>query len=239
MGWPQMTDCDTWPTPSEGCYMGCTIPEGTDEELLDAVAIEAGVILRTLSGHRFGTCTDTIRPICECPTCRGPCCCSNAGDRIRLSSPLGPVTSVVEVNVDGAEVDEDTWRFYPSSQLLYAVPPLIWPKRDHKWADCDADGTMCVDVVIGYEPDAWALAVHSELACELLKACTDQKCRIPRNATQVTGQGITVSLSATELKQFIPSVSAWVAAVNPDGALTLPRLYSPDLGGGDSGCGCH
>lgn len=224
-------DCDTWPVPTAGdCVSGCTIPDDVDPDLLEAASAQAGVILRTLSGNRVGTCTDTIRPLSECGVCRGFCRCGS-GDRIRVLSSSGPVVSVTEVTVDGVEVPDDEWRFYPSSQLLYRVPPEVWPYRDTKWADCDAVGSMCVDVLVGSVPDAWALAVHAELTCELLLSCTGGKCRIPRNATQVSGQGVTVTLSEVELKQFIPAVAGWVAAVNPAGATQPTRVWSPDTGG--------
>jgi hypothetical protein len=46
-------------------------------------------------------------------------------------------------------------------------------------------------------------------------------------------------LSATELKQFIPAVAGWVAAVNPDSMRQPATVSSPDLdqpcaGGGGS-----
>lgn len=244
-------DCDTWPvplvdlsTPEDYCVNGCVIPADTDSDLLEAASILAGTILRTLSGQRVGTCETTIRPLPECGVCRGHCVCSGAGDRIRLSSPQGPITAVSEVTVDGSPLLPDQWRYFPSGQLLYAVPPDVWPTQDVKWADCGDSGTMCVTAVIGYEPDAWALSVHAELTCELLKSCAGDECRIPRNATQVTGQGISITLSPTELKQFIPSVAGWVAAVNPNNAQSFAKVWSPDLmgcggsgGGGDSSTG--
>lgn len=224
-------DCDTWPVPEAGeCASGCTIPADADPDLLEAASIQAGVILRTLSGNRVGTCTDTIRPLSECGVCRGFCRCGS-GDRIRVLSSSGPVVSVTEVTVDGDVVPSTEWRFYPSSQLLYRVPPDVWPNLDTKWADCGDPDTMCVQVVVGSVPDAWALAVHAELTCELLASCTTGKCRIPRNATQVSAQGVTVTLSEIELKQFIPAVAGWVAAVNPAGATQPTKVWSPDTSG--------
>lgn len=227
-------DCDTWPVPlidlsepADFCVNGCTIPADTDLDLLESASVQAGIILRILSGGRVGTCTDTLRPLSECYTCRGICCCGS-GDRIRVTSSQGPVTAITKVMVDGTEVDEDLWRFYPSGQLLYRVPPDVWPRRDTKWADCTDDGTMCVDATIGNPPDDWAISVHAELVCELLKSCAGGACRIPRNATNVVGQGVTVTLSPTELKQFIPSVAGWVAAVNPDNAQQPTKLFTPD-----------
>jgi hypothetical protein len=97
---------------------------------------------------------------------------------------------------------------------------------------------MCVEVLVGSEPDPWALSVHAELTCELLLSCTGGECRIPTNATQVTGQGVTITLSATELVNFIPSVAAWVTAVNPMKATQPSKVWSPDLAGcGGSGGG--
>lgn len=227
-------DCDTWPVPlldyggEDLCVNGCTIDADTDPELLEQTSVLAGTILRTLSGNRVGTCSDTIRPLSECGVCRGWCRCGS-GDRIRVLSSNGPILEVTQVSVDGVPVSGDTWRFYPSSQLLYRVPPDVWPTRDVKWADCGDPDTMCVDVLVGSEPDAWALNVHAELTCELLKACTGGPCRLPRNATTISGQGVTVTLTPDQINQFLPSVSAWVAAVNPSKATQPTKLFSPDL----------
>lgn len=229
-------DCDTWPVPETGCYGGCTIADDADMGVLTAASVRAGIILRTLSGGRVGTCEDTLRPLAECARCTGGCTCGS-GDRIRIATFSGPVTAVTTVWVDGTPVDGDTWRFFPSGQILYRVPPDVWPRKDVKWADCGDTDTMCVDVVVGYEPDAWALAVHAELTCELLNACTNGPCRIPKNATSVSGSGVTVSLSPVELSQFIPSVAGWVAAVNPNNAVALPQVFSPDLAGPGFGGG--
>lgn len=236
-----MMDCDTWPVPlmpydnTDLCVGGCTIDADTDPDLLELASIQAGVILRTLSGGRVGTCEDVIRPLSECRKCRGGCRCLDAGDRIRISSNHGPVTAVTEVDDGGTILDPDVYRFYPSGQTLYRVPPDVWPNRDLKWADCGDPDTFCVTVVIGYEPDALALAVHAELTCELLKSCNGDECRLPSQAAVISGQGVTINLTPEQVAQFIPSVSRWVAAVNPDKAQSLPRLHSPDL---DNGHGC-
>lgn len=234
-------DCDTWPVPETGeCSGGCTIPADTDEAIITAASIKAGDILHTLSGGRAGLCEDVLRPIGECcGGCSGRCRCAGSGDRVRLQSSAGPVSAVTEVKVDGVVVPSELWRYYPSSETLYRVPEGLWPRVDRKWADCDQPETMCVTVAIGYQPDSWALSVHAELTCELIKSCTGGKCRIPSNATQVNAQGISITLTATEAKQFIPAVAGWVAAVNPDGAGNVSRVFSPDTAmEGNPGCGC-
>lgn len=222
-------NCDTWPIPQAGdCVNGCTIPEDVDADVLEAASIKAGVILYTLSGHRVGLCADTVRPATECGTCSGRCYCTNAGDRITLSSGLGPITGVGEVNIGGDVLDASEYRFYPSGQVLYRRPPEVWPTSDLKWAECGDPDTLCIQVLVGNAPDAWALDVHAELTCELVKACTGEECRIPSNATSVNSQGISITLTATEAKQFIPAVAGWVAAVNPNNAQDFSRVYSPD-----------
>jgi hypothetical protein len=223
-------DCDLWPVPEEGaCVNGCTIPADTDADLLESASVLAGTILRTLSGNRVGVCSDTLRPLSECGVCRGYCSCGS-GDRIRVLSSNGPVVSVTEVTVDGDIIPDDEWRFYPSSQLLYRVPPDVWPTKDLKWADCGDPDTMCVEVQIGSAPDAWALSVHAELVCELIKSCTSVACRLPSNASSVTGQGVSITLTPEDAKMFIPSVAGWVAAINPAGATQPTKVYSPDIG---------
>lgn len=231
-------DCDTWPVPDAGaCANGCVISADTNPALIVSASEQAGVILRTLSGGRAGTCTDTVRPVGEC--CNTRCRCCGSGDRVRVQSATGPVTAVTEVRVNGDVVPTTDYRFYPSTQLLYRVPPDTWPTVDQKWADCGDPNTMCVDVVVGYEPDSWAEQVHAELVCELLQSCTGGECRLPTNATSVNAQGISITLSPTELKQFIPSVAGWVAAINPNNGQNVSRLFTPDKdGGGTSGCGC-
>lgn len=154
-------NCDTWPVPEPGeCQGGCTIPPDVHPDLLAAAAEQAGIILRLLSGQTVGTCEDTIRPLGECPTCgRAPCC--GAGDRLHLTHAIGPVTQVFAVTIDGDPVSD--WTFHADTGLLYRIPPAQWPRRDKKFAACDQEGSMCVDVQIGHPPDAWDLAVHAEL----------------------------------------------------------------------------
>jgi hypothetical protein len=215
-------DCDLWPVPDEGtCVNGCTIPEDTDEELLAAASALAGTILRTLSGNRVGLCEDVLRPLSECGVCRGFCNCGS-GDRIRVLSSVGPVVAVTEVEVDGDIIPSTEWRFYPSSQLLYRVPPDVWPTRDTKWADCGDPDTMCVEVQIGSTPDAWALAVHAELTCELIKSCTGGACRLPSNACPSHSHRRTPKCSSP------PSQGGWPRST-PHQQPNQPRSIPPIL----------
>jgi hypothetical protein len=226
--------CADWGPVAEGCYSGCDMPADVAPDVLAVAQEQAAIMLRHLSGNQYGICTETLRPLGECPVCRrAPCC--GAPDRVKVTSGVGPVTEVTEVRVDGVAVDPAMWRFYPSTGLLYRLGEA-WPSRDNK---AEPVGSLEVDAVIGTVPDAWALAVYAELVCELVKSCTGQKCRLPRNATQVTSQGVTVSLSEVELKHLLPSVAGWVAAVNPLNKRQPAAVWSPDVvsvGGG--GCGC-
>jgi hypothetical protein len=231
--WPL---CDESPSesPSDVCLACCTSIAGADPEIVQRAISRASEMMRRLSGYNVGQCVAELRPLTTCSECRSSCC--GGSDGIRLEGPNGePVAEVLEVMVGATVVDESTYRFDVEKQMLWTVPPARWPKRDDRWADCGTEGAFCITALVGNEPDAWALKVARELACELVKSCTPgQKCRIPRNATQVVGQGITVTLSDRDFKVLLPEVGGWVEAVNPYNAVLPAKVFSPENRGGRS-----
>lgn len=233
-----MPDCDLdagtglltccWPDPP----LDRCCPDPTDEaeaaQIERAIAIATAILTRR-SGYTVGLCMATLRPLGPCRVCRSLLCCG-AGDWLHLSGPLGlPISAVVGVRLGPDPYEPSDWRWDASEGILWAVPPLRWPMRDEKWSECGFGEAFCIDVVVGNPPDAWALDVAAALACELVKSCRGDKCRLPKNATSVSGQGITVSLSDREIGDLIPEVSAWLTAVNPHGAMLPARISSPDL----------
>lgn len=212
-----MVDCP-WPIDVEDCCESTGLdPENPDDAAkIAAVIAQVSIMLSRWSGFAYGGCK-TVRPLSPCGECRTRCCLD--GDCIVLHD----VSEVLEVRVHG-EVVED-WHFDPARGILCAVPPTQWPTADPRFEDV---GALEVDVRIGAEPDAWALAVANELACELLLSCQKKQCRLPRNATTVTSQGVTITLTREEIEHLIPAASAWVAAVNPAGATAPARVFSPE-----------
>lgn len=205
-----------WPIDFNDCP-GCREPANADR--LAAIAAQVTTMLSRWSGFAYGGCR-TVRPLDPCGECRTGCCAS--GDCIVLHDASG----VTEVRIDGVVVPPEDYHFSAARGTLCAVPPLRWPTRDNLYSPV---GTLEVDVRVGAEPDAWALAVASELACELWKSCAgDKSCRLPKNVTRITAQNVTVELTQDEAKYALPAVAAWVNTVNPARAVVPARIFSPE-----------
>lgn len=189
-----------------------------DDPRAEQIVAQVSAMLSRLSGYAFGGCR-TIRPLEPCGSCRDGSCCT--GDCIILHS----VSSVTEVRVHGEVVDPALYHFDAARGILCAVPPLMWPNADPRY---ESVGALEVDARVGAEPDAWALAVANELACELLLSCMNKPCRIPNRATQVTSQGVTISFTNDEIRYALPSVWAWIEGVNPARATAPSRVFSPE-----------
>lgn len=195
---------------------------------VDSAISQVSDMLSRWSGYAFGGCK-TLRPLDPCGECRAGCC-SN-GDALILHD----ASSVLKVRVDGEVLDDSEWDFDASRGLLYRELGERWPNSDPRVAG--EPPAVEVDVRIGAEPDAWAKAVATELACELVRSCMGGKCRLPENATQVTSQGITITLDYDTLKFSLPSVIAWVSAVNPARATRPARISSPEARSARRGIG--
>ena len=221
-----MREC-SWDLDAEDC---CEPSESPGEERVEQLISVVSAMMSRWSGYTIGACTETVRPLDICGECRGWCC--GGRDGIRLSSNDGsPVSAVTAVRVDGVPLDESEYRYDAARGMLWKVGGA-WPMRDDRGLEDTEPGTFAVDVVTGAEPDAWALWVANVLLCEMIRDCIgDSQCRLPRNATQVSGQGVTIQLTDDEIQHSLPEVSAWVAAVNPHGARLPARIISPEVSG--------
>lgn len=229
----------SWPVDTSACCPPDTDDSPEHVALVESTVARVSAMLTRLSGYSVGQCVATVRPLDACSGCRRSCC--GGADGIRLVGPESLwVDSVTEVRDGITVVDPSTYRWDVPEQTLWRVPPDRWPSRDTRWDDCGTGSAFCVDVTVGSEPDAWALQVAATLTCELINACTGGKCRIPKNATQVSAQGITITLSDEELMGLLPEVAGWVKSVNPHKSVLPARVFSPDLdqqgtrGGGGS-----
>lgn len=218
-----------WPIDLDATCQSFTPPLDENDEKVVRILEAVSSMMSRWSAYSIGLCQESVRPLSICPKCRSACC--GAADGIRLSSEEGsPVHDVTEVRLDGLPVPEEQWRYDRPTGMLWAVPPLTWPTSDRRDLPSTAEGTFEVDITTGAEPDGWAMWVAEQLAIELLRSCFDQKgCRLPRNVTSVSGQGVTVQLSDEEINHMIPEVGAWVAAVNPAKATLPARISSPEV----------
>lgn len=224
-----VTDPCLWKIDPGQCCKGMSC--GTDPAVIDAAIVSASRIMRSLSGNMIGQCTQTLRPLFMCATCRSSCC--GGADGVQLQGRLGePVTEVLAVKIGPEVVDPSTYWF--EDGMLWRVPPDRWPRKDPKWQACGVGTAFCIDVLAGVAPDGWALQVASALVCELAKACTGEKCRLPRNTVSINGQGVTVTMKEADLVAYLPEVAAWAKQVNPRHATVPAVVMSPETAGGAS-----
>ncbi|HET6479881.1 MAG TPA: hypothetical protein VFG35_07570 [Actinoplanes sp.] len=164
-----------------------------------------------------------------CGGCFGTCSCTPLSEAILPS----PVHSVQEVKVDGVVLTPGTDYHVDDFRKLVRLGGQSWPIcQDFTKADTQTD-TWSVTFTVGEEvPAAGKLAV-GELACEIVKACSGQACAIPKNATQVTRQGITIDFPTfTDLLERgllgLRWTDTFIATYNPNRLRAVPMVYDVD-----------
>lgn len=207
-----------WPT------AGCPACDGSDclskvqREDIEAWAISD---LWEATGRIYGTCEVTVLPCHNpgvlCGACWGSlrsCGCRSVPE-IKLP---GPVAEVIEVIIDGAVLDDSAYRI-DDYQWLVRLDGGSWPNAD----PIDPD-SFSVTYLQGVPPPAGAGIVVGMLACSR-SGCTNGACKIPKRATQVSRQGVTMILSESAFG--VLDVDSWVTNAN------APRfagaVHSPDL----------
>lgn len=219
------------------------------------IAVE---ILWNLSGRQFGLCTVTVRPcrtpcvqmaglaplygggsywprmvdgawINGCGECVTDCSC---GPLCEVVLP-GPVDSVVEVMIDGDVIASTDYLVYDHRKLIRRNTAACWPTCQHLERPLTDEGTFGVTYRQGIPVTAAGRAAAGTYACEILKSCLGQACRLPKRVQSVTREGVTMSvLDPMEMidtgRTGIPEVDMWLVAVNPGGLRQGARVYSPD-----------
>lgn len=248
---------------------------------IDSSILAASQMLWGLTGRQFGCCTVSIRPCracrdeccvpgtgwggisgypwypvhqadgtwtnVSCP-CQDECSCVNLCE-IPLPSP---VCSVDEVLIDGVEVDSATYRVDEFRKLV-RLGADCWPTCNDLTKPTTEEGTWEVTVTYGRPVPELVKRAASEFACELIKDCVNRPCKLPRNVTAVTRQGITEVFP--DPYQFLTNgytglflTDLAIRTYNPNRLMRSPLVYSPDVGnkwrrttwvdGDDTGPGC-
>lgn len=173
----------------------------------------------------------------------GSCSCWDAGQWLGatfIPSPFGswagthtapvavklphPYPSDVSVTINGDVFT--AWR----------VSGTGWVERTdgRPWPVCHPD-TVEITYTPGKAPPAGGVRAAVSLAAELLKASIGQPCRLPRNVTAVTRQGVTQQRSAPvdalDGLTGLVEVDQWIRSVNPGRRATRGRVWSPDIPG--------
>lgn len=158
----------------------------------------------------------------------GAACGCLGAKQVRL---FGPASNVAEVKVDGMVLDPSAYRLDPGGYLV-RTDGGTWPLCQDLSQPDTAEGTWSVTYQPGQPVDALGAWAAGVLAGEYVKACTGGQCRLPKSVTQITRQGVTMTLSAgmfPDGKTGIEEVDSWLERWNPNGHTSPPAVYSPDV----------
>ena len=223
-----------------------------DAEVVQRNAAEnmAVSVIWALSGRQFGVCPVTTRP---CPPqqhlfryrydwpvtayyglseldrylliqgcgCAGYC--RESGPSM-LHLP-GPVQSVTTVTIDGIQLDPATYRL--EGDVLYRLGG-IWPSQN-LGLPAGENGTWTVEYMQGTPPPAGTGKLVGLLALEFLNACNGGKCRLPRNVSNVSRQGVSFDMyNPNDIydsgKTGLAEIDMWLAAINPHHLACAPEV---------------
>lgn len=257
MGAPCMSTCTPWADETDLCSP-CDEPGYSfDTSLMDDMLQAASDILFELSARRFpGSCSDTVRPCGPRSGCVGRdfygrnraswCGCRGIHQcgSVRLSQvTLGvyPVTDITEVKVDGEVLDPSLYRVDDFRWLVRLNDPdgsnPGWPTCQRMDLADTEDDTFAVTVTYGSEPPVAGRRAAAVLACQLSLACQPEtvgECRLPRGLTQISRQGVDISIlspsTVEEMKAALPEVALFLDAYNRGGVMRRAVVASPDVG---------
>jgi hypothetical protein len=242
-----------WPVSQTSCVPAEA--DRTDDEQARYVRLLAlgTETLWRASGRRYGLCVSTVRP--DVPECCaglseafsvpshgwGPrldagvwsnSACGSGRHGITVALP-GHVRGVTEVRVDGTALPTSAYRV-DDHRLLVRQDGKSWPPQ--AWnLPAGSPGTWTVTYSHGLPVDELGSNALAAYVCELWKASTGQKCRLPARVEGIFRQGVNIDFSDDNLdllskgRTGIPEADQWLALVNPKGYSGPSWVYSPDL----------
>ena len=166
--------------------------------------------------------------------CTHDCSCTTVCE-VKLPGPVGRVDAV---RVDGVELPGDWYRVDNGNRLVWVGDPdqpemeCPWPLCQDMSAPSSAEGTFAVTYLQGIPVDGLGAYAAGVLACEYAKACSGQACRLPRNVTSLTRQGVGMAIAPTEFADGltgIPEVDSYIRYWNPNLLKQPSRVWSPDV----------
>lgn len=245
--------CEAW-TPIWCCAL--TGESAATSGYAVASATEA---LWNASGQQFGLCEVTLRPCrrtCHggawpfadnwwewtgggwprpllfdgawfnivCGSCAGSCSCTVLEETVLPA----PVHDVTQVKVDGIPLATSAYRL-DDGRVLTRVDGGRWPAcQDLSAADTEPD-TWSVTARFGRPVTTLGRQAVGELACEIMRACAGEDCRLPRNITSLARQGVTISLPETgDTLESLFFTDLFVKTYNPRRLPGRPMVYDVD-----------
>ncbi len=265
---PNQDVCSAWATVDDVCEPCNTY--ALDLTLLDDWLLVASNILYRLTGRQWpGICQDTVRPVPRYEQLiqwsqlrdwqgvygwsgssldgrTGLCGCNRTDRAVCRSVPeitLGgsyPITSVVQILVDGAVLNPARYRVDDNFWLVRlpdadGTRPGFPCCNDQVLASTEPD-TWQVTYTFGSLPDSGGVKAAASLGCQLYLACepeTTGGCRLPQRVTHLSRQGVDITvLDPLDLfeqgRTGLPEVDLWIQSVNPGKISRRATVLSPD-----------
>lgn len=239
--------------------LSCCADWDTYDPDLQTAAMEYGAFtMWAATGRQYGTCERTVRPCGRfCGSSpygyywsygtwvpyvmggvwRNCYCGDGAGCTCEPSCQVwlpGPVASVPATGVsqDGEIVPVDAWRV-DNGQWLVRTDGECWTQCQDYNVD-SGEGTLFVTYQQGLAVPSVVAKAAGELACEWVKSCLGQPCRLPSRLQSLTRQGVSVSMVPFEdlLKHGLTGVATVdqvIMGLNPGGLWSRMRISSPDM----------
>ncbi len=166
--------------------------------------------------------------------CRELCGC---GFTSRVKLPGFPVTSILEVKIDGVVIADTEYRL-DEWQWLTRMNDARWPACQQLDRADTEEGTWTVTYEFGQAPPLPGVAAAAELACQLYKACEGSAdCQLPAGTTKVTRQGVQIerapflswALKDGAWATGLPLVDVFLSAYNPFRLQRRSTVWSPDV----------
>lgn len=232
-----------------GAFDESTFP-GLDENR-QAVALDnAAETIRLLTASLTANCPRTIRPCREGGLAASgwhwsgstwtphinfdgewvnSCSCEGAACISHNWLDLGAIAEVISVRLDGRVLDPSEYTVLDDRYLI--AQEGYWPSVQDMAAPATEVGTF--EVV--YRPGLplgpageWALG---QLACEYAKALCGQRCALPKNVTEITRRGVSMTIVPGLFGDGltgIRDVDIFIQSRNPQGIRVPSGIASPD-----------
>lgn len=254
--------CGTWPVIwPRNCDL-----TGVSPEITGAAAEAATEMLYQLTAQRFGLCTVALRPCREecygngslvwggwwqygtypqpywyngvwynmgCGQCTNGCSC------MAISETLlpGPVNEIISVKVDGVTLVPGADYRVDDYRKLVRLGGAVWPYcNDLSKTSADDVGTWEVVASYGEPIPTLGKLAMGEIACQMVDFLTGGDCGLPPGVTEVSRQGVTLSLAnttldLTQLYARYPIAYQFIKTYNPYNLMSRSAAY--DLDGPD------
>lgn len=161
------------------------------------------------------------------------------------SADLGvePLTSIVEILINGAPVDRSTFKISDNRHLIRLAPDANtqnpgWPTQQRHDLNPDQPGTWQVTATYGIPPPVAGVYACAEFAYQLYLAVMPNAsgtCRLPGRIQSIARQGITAVM--LDPMTFLPMKKTglilcdyFLSNVNPNQLDRPPTVWSPDIG---------